>query len=293
MKETKKTETNGIETEEMEQAEIETPKKKKSNFIYNLLLVLFTLIFLGSATYLFLYYYSSKKSEEKVDELKALIIEDTEDETGAGEQAAEEDLFIEIDGVRIQRKFKDLYTRNSNFVGWLTIEGTAVDYPVVQCMENEEYYLRRDFDGEKSTAGTLFVDTSSDLEKPSDNLLIYGHNMKAGTMFHDILQYQDEEFYQNHKYIQFDTIYEDATYEVIAAFKTEIQDVDYEGFKYYQFFDAASQEEFQDYVSNCQRLTGYTTDRTASYGDKLITLSTCSYHADEGRFVVVAVKISE
>lgn len=276
------------------QDEKSTKTKKKSNFVYNILLILFALIFIGSAYYLFDYYYGSKKSEDKVDELKALIIEDTDDkEDGQEETAEKEPEFVEINGVRIQKKFEGLYNRNQSFVGWLKIDGTKVDYPVVQTPEDEEYYLRKDFDGEKSTAGTLFVDTSSDIGKPSDNLLIYGHNMKAGTMFHDILKYEDEDFYREHKYIQFDTIYGDGTYEVIAAFQTKIQDVDYDGFKYYQFFDAETEEAFNDYVDSCRQLTGYTTDRTAFYGDKLITLSTCSYHVEDGRFVVVAVKISE
>ena len=271
-------------------------KKKKSDLTYNILLVIFALIFIGSAAYLFQYYYASHKSEKKVDELQELIVED---DTPAGTEAdgtpvkPAEPEFVEINGVRLQKKYEKIYERNNHFIGWLEIKGTKVNYPVVQTPEDEEYYLRRDFDGEKSTAGTLFADTSSDIEKPSDNILIYGHNMKAGTMFHDILQYDSEDFYKEHKYIQFNTIYGDGTYEVIAAFREEIREVDYGGFKYYQFFDAQTEEEFTDYVSNCQARTNYQTDRTAKYGDKLITLSTCSYHADEGRYVVVAVKISE
>lgn len=163
----------------------------------------------------------------------------------------------------------------------------------MQTMEDEEYYIHRDFYGDYSAAGTLFADTESNIEKPSDNILIYGHNMKTGKMFHDLLKYENEDFYKSHRYIQFDTIYGNASYEVIAAFRTEILDEESEGFKYYRFFDAEDEADFHRFVSGCKGLTSYTIDTDASYGDSLITLSTCAYHTENGRFVVVAKKINK
>ena len=172
------------------------------------------------------------------------------------------------------------------------IENTKIDYPVMQTPEEEEYYIHRDFYGEYSSAGTLFVDLESNVQKPSDNILIYGHNMKTGKMFHDLLKYENESFYKNHKYIQFDTIYGNGTYEVIAAFRTHILTEKEDGFRYYQFFNAEDKSAFNQYVSGCKALTGYTIDTDASYGDSLLTLSTCAYHTDNGRFVVVAKKLT-
>ena len=166
-----------------------------------------------------------------------------------------------------------------------------IDYPVMQSMYDEEYYLRRDFDKEYSYAGTLFIDTSCNVEKPSDNIIIYGHHMNTGKMFHELEEYDEEDYYEKHKFITFDTIYGSGTYEVIAAYRTKIYDEDYTGFKYYEFFDARDSVEFENYVSNSKSLTPYNIEASAKYGDSLITLSTCAYHTENGRFVVVARKM--
>ena len=275
----------------MSNKESNEKKKGMPKFVYTILMLVFAGIACYCIYYLADYYLENKKSEDKYDELRNLIVEDNTGEPAYDDEGNEVPAFVEVDGKKIQAKYLNLYNRNNSFVAWIKIEGTCIDYPVVQTPDDEEYYLRKDFDGNKSTAGTIFVDTSSDIEKPSDNILIYGHNMKAGTMFHDLLEYDDEGFYKEHKYIEFDTIYGDGTYEIIAAFRTNIKATDDDGFKYYQFFDAENEEEFNDFIDNVKALTPYDISATAEYGDKLITLSTCSYNTDEGRFVVVAKKI--
>ncbi len=292
-------------------AEIKKTTKKKKNakrnrIIYNSLLVLFIAIFIGCAIYLISYFMESKKSEDTVDGLKELVISDDEEdevvfdsnykevivatETDAGQ--VEEKKYIDFDGTLVQKKYARLYKQNNDFIGWIKIDDTDIDYPVMQSMYEEEYYIYRDFDKQSSSAGTLFIDTNSDVIM-SDNILIYGHNMHTGKMFHDLLEYESEEFYKNHKTFTFNTIHGDGTYEVIAAFRTKIYEVDYTGFKYYQFFDASSEEEFMNYVKNCVSMTPYTIVNDVEYGDKLITLSTCAYHTTNGRFVVVAKKIED
>lgn len=291
-------------------SEVKTDNKKKSNrkrkrIIYNVLLCVFICIFIGCAVYLISYFMESKKSEDTVDGLKGMVIEDEQEdevvfdsqypevviatETDAG---IEEVKYIDFDGTLVQKKYARLYKYNNDFVGWIKIDDTDIDYPVMQSMYEEEYYIYRDYDKQSSSAGTLFVDTSCDLIM-SDNVLIYGHNMHTGKMFHDLLEYEDEEFYKTHKTFTFNTIHGDATYEVIAAFRTRIYEVDYTGFKYYQFFDASSEEEFMNYVKNCVSLTPYTIVNDVEYGDKLLTLSTCAYHTTNGRYVVVAKKIED
>jgi sortase B len=270
---------------------------KKSRIINTLCIVFFFLIFLGCAVYLFQYFWQIKSSEDRFDDLKSMIEEDTSDseEKSDADQSADDaknlDEFVTVDGKQVLKKFSKLYSENKDFIGWLTIDGTKIDYPVMQTMSDEEYYINRDFDGNYSSSGTLFVDTSSDIEKPSDVVLIYGHNMKAGNMFHGLLDYEDEDYYQEHKYIEFDTIYGSGTYVVIAAFRDQIYDESYTGIKYYEFFDAKDADEFDEYVSYCKARTSYNISETASYGDKLICLSTCAYHSENGRFVVLAKKI--
>lgn len=271
-------------------------KRKKNSVLYWILLVLLFAIFAGCLIYLVKYFWESKKSEDKVDELRELIVIDENSDMHqpdivATASDAETDTFEEVDGKWILSKYVNLYKRNNDFIGWLTIEGTVIDYPVMQSMYDEEYYLRRDFDKEYSYAGTLFIDTSCNVEKPSDNIIIYGHHMNTGKMFHELEEYEDEEYYEKHKFITFDTIYGSGTYEVIAAYRTKIYDEDYTGFKYYEFFDARDSVEFENYVSNCKSLTPYNIEASAKYGDSLITLSTCAYHTENGRFVVVARKM--
>ncbi len=273
-------------------------KKRRSKILYTVCMIVLLCIFLGCGLYLAFYYWQSKKSEDRVDELKTLIIEDDRDEPDAEYEGTPTDVksepeYVEIDGVLVQKKFEKLYTDNHDFIGWLTIDDMVIDYPVMQSMYDEEFYLHKDYDKKYSNAGTLFIDTSSDVKAPSDNLIIYGHHMQTGKMFGELESYAKQSFYEEHKYISFDTIYGDGTYEVIAAFYTKIYEKDYTGFKYYQFFDAGNEAEFDSFVSNCKSLTGYEIPATAVYGDKLITLSTCAYHTDNGRFVVVAKKIAD
>lgn len=190
----------------------------------------------------------------------------------------------------VLRKYSELYKRNSDFYGWLTIGDTVINYPVMYTPEDQDYYLHRDFDKDYSDPGTLFIDISCDVETPGDNLIIYGHNMLSGKMFASLLNYESEEYYRKYKYIQFNTLDGEGVYEVIAAFRSKLQKPNYKGFRYYKFFGSKNEAEFNDYVYNCRINTPYNT-ADAQYGDKLITLSTCAYHAKDGRFVVVAKKI--
>lgn len=272
-------------------------KKKLYKTLYVIAMTILISIFVGCSIYLIVYFWQAKKIDKQVDQLKDMIVED---DSGDYEVAEEETVvddsgkkteFVYIKGQKVQKRFARIYEKNNDFIGWLKISGTEIDYPVVQTPDDEEYYLHRDFEKNYNGNGTLFVDTDADVSRPSDNMIIYGHNMKNGKMFHDLINYDDEDFYNSHKYIEFDTIYGDGKYEIIAAFRTEIYEKGYTGFKYYEFFDATTAEEFTQFVMECQQRTPYTIAASASYGDKLITLSTCAYHADEGRFVVVAKKV--
>ncbi len=185
------------------------------------------------------------------------------------------------------------YEQNQDMIGWLRIEGTDIDYPVVRTPGNNEKYLRLGFDGAYATGGTLFLDENCDpgIDKVTANQMIYGHDMNDGTMFGKLYLYADEEYGKEHSTIRFDTIYETGEYELMAAFYSQVYYTTDTCFKYYKFFDAANEEEFNDYVSNVKELAEYDTGVTAEYGDTLLTLSTCSKHVENGRFVVVAKKV--
>ena len=183
----------------------------------------------------------------------------------------------------------DLYEANSDIIGWIQVEDTKIDYPIMWTPDDGEYYLHRNFQKEQASSGVPFMDAASDIFVPTSNFLLYGHNMKNGTMFHDLLKYKDKDFYQAHKTFRFDTIYKggQGTYEVIAAGYSKIYPEDSNAFKYYQYAGITSESDFNEYVKGVKSLSRYDTGVTAEYGDQLVTLSTCAYHEKNGRFFVV------
>ena len=264
-------------------------KKKK---ILNVIMVICLLTALGCGGYLLYYYYVSNHNEGQFDILRTLIETDNEENKGDENQNIE---YVDIDGVKVQKKFENLYRQNKDFMGWVTIEDTNVDYPVMYTpndTENGEYYIHRDFNKEYSSAGTPFIDSNCSIEPATDNVIIYGHNMNSGKMFHDIIKYEDKEFYEAHKTFEFDTIYGDGTYEVVAIIRAHILPEDSTEFKYYEFVNAGTETEFMEYIDNIKAMSVIDTKTDVKYGDKLITLSTCAYHVKDGRFAVIAKKIN-
>lgn len=183
---------------------------------------------------------------------------------------------------------------NQDIVGWLEIPDTNISYPVLQGTDNS-YYMYHNYKKEKSNDGSLFLDKAYDWNKPSTNLLIYGHNNRGSEeMFVELLDYKNEDFYKEHTKIRFTTEKEDAEYEIISIFLSRVyykheQDV----FRYYYFVDAKNEEEFDNFIDNCKKATMHNIETEAEYGDSLITLSTCEYSQEDGRFAVVAKKIEK
>lgn len=186
-------------------------------------------------------------------------------------------------------QYQNLKAINSDFCGWIYLEGTKLNYPVMYTPSDSQYYLRRDFEKKNSLSGTPFVDG---LSSPSDsNVLIHGHNMKNGTMFNALVQYEDEQFWTSHPVIQFNTPYGLGDYQVMAAFYTKTSgDPAVDPLPYYEYAHITDEQQFQTYVSAVQNAALYQTGVKASYGDQLLTLSTCDNVTNDGRFVVVAVK---
>ena len=184
-----------------------------------------------------------------------------------------------------------LQKENSEVIGWLEIEGTNISYPVCQT-NNNEYYLTYSYKKEKVTGGSPFLDKDYSFIRPSDNLLIYGHRNTKGLIFEDLIKYQDENFYNDHKTIRFTTVADDSEYEVMAAFNSRVYYQDEQNvFRYYYFVNAENKSEYDEFVENCKKSSLYDTRVTAEYGDQLLTLSTCEYSQRDGRFAVVAKKI--
>ena len=174
-------------------------------------------------------------------------------------------------------KYAEVYAQNSDLVGWISIPSTRIDYPVMQSSQEEpDYYLKHDFDKNDDLNGTLFIDARNDYINRDTNIIIYGHNMKSGMMFGELKKYLDEDFYNAHKTIEFNTLYERGVYEVIEVGLSEVQYQDENVFRYYNFLNADSEEEYQEYLNNVAQLSVYGTEIDSTYGDQLLTLSTCN-----------------
>ena len=158
-------------------------------------------------------------------------------------------------------------------------------------LDNKLKDIEINYKKEEAKDGSIFLDKDYDWTIPSSNLLMYGHNMGDGAMFQDLLKYEDEEFYKQHPIVRFTTATEDAEYEIISAFKSRVYYKSEKNvFRYYYFINADNEEEYNEFVNSAKEASFYDTGKTAEYGDQLMTLSTCSYHTEDGRFAVVARK---
>ncbi len=191
-----------------------------------------------------------------------------------------------------------LYSQNSHVVGWLSIPGAghlATGYPVVQSPNTPEwrdFYLTHDFDRKKNGYGCIYAQESCDIFTPSDNVTLFGHNMADGKMFGFLNDYnwQPQETYEKHKYIQFDTLYGKHTYEIFAVFNTSgTLGV---GFPYHAFTNAANQAEFDEFIATIMDMSLIEGGLWPIYGNQILCLSTCSGKLVNGRLVVAAVRIA-
>ena len=186
-------------------------------------------------------------------------------------------------------EYAELKKEMPDLAGWLKIDGTEIDFPVVQ--KDNEYYMTHDAYGNEAPDGAVFLEQVNDIKTPDNNLMMYGHNRKNGKMFGLLMAYKDQAYYEEHPYIQFDTLYEKGTYEIISVFLSKVYYTTDTNFKYYQFFGSQNPEQFENYVVNVKALSLYPIEADAEFGDELITLSTCEYSVENGRMAIVAKKV--
>lgn len=263
-------------------AELRKKERKRK-----MLIAVCTFLCIISFGYLGAYYQVSAKSAREFEELSALK------ETGASGTQQKVQIHLidqDVEVPDILPEYEKLYQKNKRLIGWVKIDDTIIDYPVMQTVNNE-YYLDHNFYQEEDRNGCIFMDYQCDVVKGCDNMILYGHHMKSGKMFGTLNKYSRESYYEEHPLIQFDTIYDKGTYQVMYVFRSKVYSEEDVTFKYYQFINAASEMEFNSYLNEMAALSLYDTGVTASYGDRLLTLSTCDYQEKKGRFVVVAKKI--
>lgn len=272
--------------------------KNKSPRLYICLLVLFSLAFLASVGYLASWFSASRASADAYADLAQVVhsLQSTPTqapETDSGGTAAE--VFLppappdthDENGILLE--YAPLLAENPHIAGWIRIEDTKINYPVMHAPDRKDHYLYRDFYGEHSDWGSIYAQEDCDLLTPSDNVILYGHNMKDGSMFAGLNDYASPAFWQDHRYIHFDTLTEHHIYEIFAVFTTTATQGS--GFAYHDFVQARDAAEFDDFIRQCRSNALYDTGIIPVWGDKILCLSTCEYSRTNGRLVVAAVRI--
>lgn len=258
---------------------------------YIILMIIFAILLCVSLWPLIRYAYNSRVQSNYYDDiasyvnLDATVPSEAPDPTETTEAVTEPT--VEETLPPILPQYEELYNMNSDIVGWIKIEDTKINYPVMQTPREPDFYLKRDFNKKKNSYGCLYAMELGDINKPSDNITIYGHNMRDGSMFAGLHQYKRQSYWEKHSYFTFDTIREQHEYQIFAAFKTS-----YKKFPYHMFVNSEDEKEFDSFVATCKELSFYDTGITPEYGDKLVCLSTCQSGYYDGRMVVVGVRIS-
>lgn len=190
----------------------------------------------------------------------------------------------------ILNKYKKLWNQNNDLKGWLQIENTPIDYPVMLHKKDNDFYLKHNFEKEEDINGLLVLDNRCDINTDGGQYIVYGHNMKSGAMFGELLNYKDEAYYKNNKKIMFDTLYESGEFEIISVFLTKVFYQDEDAFKFYNYTSFQSEKDFDLYIKQVKELSLYKIEAHAQYGDTLLALTTCEYSQENGRIVVIARK---
>ena len=181
-----------------------------------------------------------------------------------------------------------LQKQNEELVGWIRIPGTVIDYPVMQTGSDNDYYLTHDFNREENVHGTPFLDMNCKIGV-SDNLIIYGHHMKDGTMFQNLMKYKDAAFCESNGTVEWDTPEETCEYQIIYVMLISAEEA--ERFPYYKCIDLSYEEIYEGFLKQCSRYAIWQqSGELPSPGTGLLTLSTCEYSQTDGRLVIVAAR---
>ncbi|MCR4605963.1 MAG: sortase, partial [Eubacterium sp.] len=241
--------------------------------ILNIIFAVCALAFIGCGIYLFIYYSDMQATKDDLNELSQIVADS--EALSDDDPSVSEDMKVNTpsgESKQILKRYKKLYKKNNDMIGWVKIDDTMIDYPVMMTPKDNEYYLHRNFEKKYDRNGLPFLDKDCDPDDAESCLLVYGHHMKSGMMFADIMNYESEDFYKKHKIVSFDTLYDRRQYEVVAAFRSQVykDKKDKDVFKYYDYKGHLTEKEFDTYIKNIKKLSAYDTGITPTYGDQLL-----------------------
>lgn len=187
--------------------------------------------------------------------------------------------------------YQDVFAQHRDMAAWLKIDGTALNYPVMQTPEDPDYYLHRDLDGQASKCGVPYLQCNCNLDT-SSNLTVFGHSMKDGTMFAALLNYAARSYWQEHPEILLYTRTENRRYRIVGVFRESVAADAKNVFSYWNFVSAKSGGDYVRFMREVKTRSLYDTGVAALPGEQLLTLSTCEYTLRDGRLAVVAKRVA-
>lgn len=251
---------------------------KKSVLAFKILAIIFVVLFIIGICYIILNFMNSNKNKEVYKNINNTTQRDND--------------IPNKDVTENMQKIINLKQENEDVIGWIQIDNTIIDYPILQGKDNN-YYLNHNYKNENSKYGSIFAKSECNIQDNNSNSIIYGHNMKDEQMFNTLLKYEDKDFYNEHKEIKIATENEESKYNIVSVFKSRVFYQDEKNvFRYYNYTKFENEQEYNTFIQNCKKIQLYDTEVSAKYGEQLITLITCEYSQENGRMVVVAKKES-
>lgn len=256
--------------------------KKKGNKLLNVLIIICIIVFIASGVILVKELSKYWEADKINSDLKDILSEPPTSQE------------IELTPPDSNQQFAKLYAVNNDFIGWIQIPNTHVDYPVVHT-DNNDYYLENNFYKEPNKLGTVFVDSRAVISpgKTSDHLVLYGHSAQNGSFFADARKYKTVEYYQQHAFIDFDTLYDNSDWIVVSAFMIDAREDAKNPFWYHDYIDFTDESLYNEFINQITQRNYFVNNIDLQYGDKFITLSTCDYDFDDSRFAVTARKLRD
>lgn len=272
-------------------------RNKFRKIIYVLFILIALSVFVFSVSEIVKYKYNEEKQREVIEKIQnerqevqseekviPVKVEEVEEQSEPDEPIEKEML----------EEYTKLYEENSDMYGWIKIDGTIVDFPVMYTPQEPNFYIDKDWNKEYCYNGvgtSIWIDGRT--TEDSENIIVYGHHLKSGEMFGNLKAYKDRDYYEEHQYIDFDTLYEKQRFEIISVSKAVVyyDKVPEDVYLFYEHVELDSEEEFDSYVRNVKQNAWYDIDVTAEYGDQLITLCTCDYWTRNARLIIVAKRV--
>lgn len=274
----------------MEKEHNKNGKKVPNRRLYSILAIVFTAAFVVCAVLAVKNYLQQKKAEEQFDAL-ADLQEDVITSAGT-EHFAEDDILTQL-GIEVPKKnlnWDVLRAENEDIYAWIYIPGTQVDYPILQHPTENDYYLDRNLDGSSGYPGCIYTQLYNGKKFTDPNTVLYGHNMGNGTMFGSLHAYEDNTFFEENRYVYVYTPEKTLVYDIFAA--CTFSDVHL--IQEYQFMDKEGYDRYVDDITNVRDMKSHVrTDVDVSYGDCLLTLSTCVKNHPTERYIVAAVLVNQ